>query len=62
VIAASLTGTTIEAPKPERPDPLVPLFDYTHLGEKGAQFFAAMVTEELRLLPEFRTLLQSPQH
>ena len=45
VVAAALTGTTIEAPKPPGVDPP---FDYTHLGDKGAQFFAAIVAEEIR--------------
>ena len=44
VVAAASTGTTIEAPKPAGVDPP---FDYTHLGDKGAEFFAAIVAEEI---------------
>ncbi len=33
-------------------------FDYTHLGQRGAGYFAAMITEELALnVPEMRPLL-----
>ena len=33
-------------------------FDYTHLGPRGAGYFAAMITEELALnVPEMRPLL-----
>ena len=51
--AAALTGTTIEVPKPApnaeglRPPPL-PVFDYTHVGARGADVFAAMVAGEIR--------------
>lgn len=34
-------------------------FDHTHLGEKGAAFFAAMVARELaQLLPDFESNIQ----
>jgi lysophospholipase L1-like esterase len=45
VVAAALTGTTIEAPKPAGVEPA---FDYTHLGDKGAEFFASIVADEVR--------------
>ena len=33
-------------------------FDYTHLGRKGSDYFAAMMAEELaREIPEMRPLL-----
>jgi lysophospholipase L1-like esterase len=48
VAAAALTGTTIEAPKPAHSDPANPPFDYTHLGENGADLFAAIVADEIR--------------
>ena len=46
VAAAALTGTTIAAPAPV--GPLRDAFDYTHLGPKGAEFFAALVAQEIR--------------
>ncbi|HTE43476.1 MAG TPA: rhamnogalacturonan acetylesterase [Steroidobacteraceae bacterium] len=59
VTAASLTGTTVEAPKREQADPVAPVFDYTHLGKKGAQFFATMVSRELKAAaPELGSLLR----
>lgn len=72
VVAAAATGNTIELSKetndmpPAKPsDPSVPpmaqpklTFDYTHLGRKGSDFFAAMVTQELaKQVPEMRPLL-----
>lgn len=60
VAAAALTGTTIEAPKPAVNDPGHPPFDYTHLGDKGAEFFAAIVAEEIRAaVPELGKQLKS---
>ena len=70
VIAAAKTGTTIGAPKPntaaaapatstevlEKPQghPTV-VFDYTHLGPKGADYFSKMVAVELaRVVPDLR--------
>jgi lysophospholipase L1-like esterase len=68
VIDAARTGTTIGAPKTapqpapqntevlEKPGahPLV-VFDYTHLGPKGADFFSKEVTEELaKAVPDLR--------
>jgi lysophospholipase L1-like esterase len=73
VAAAAATGTTIPAttetndrpPPPQPIDPKLPpmaqpkiSFDYTHLGRKGADYFAAMVTAELATaVPEMRPLL-----
>jgi lysophospholipase L1-like esterase len=46
VVAAARTGNTVAI---ARPSPsLRDAFDYTHLGPKGAELFAAMVAEELR--------------
>ncbi len=60
VVAASLTGTTIEAPKPAQPDPDRPSFDYTHLGVKGADFFSAMVAEGIgAAVPDLAKFLRS---
>jgi lysophospholipase L1-like esterase len=37
----------------------VPVFDYTHLGEKGAAFFGRMVADELvRVTPELRPYIK----
>lgn len=39
----------------------VPVFDYTHLGEKGAGFFGRMVVEELRqAVPDLQPYLKTP--
>jgi lysophospholipase L1-like esterase len=60
IVAAALTGTTIEAPKPVQNDPGHPPFDYTHLGDSGAQFFAEIVAAEIRnTVPELGTQLAS---
>ncbi|HEY5808622.1 MAG TPA: rhamnogalacturonan acetylesterase [Povalibacter sp.] len=69
VAAASAQGTSIAAAT-EVNDQLPPAtaipgmaqpklsFDYTHLGRYGADYFAAMVTDELaRQIPEMRPLL-----
>ena len=70
VIEAAKTGTTIGAPKPNTPTsapatstevlekpqghPTV-VFDYTHLGPKGADYFSRMVAVELaRVVPDLR--------
>jgi lysophospholipase L1-like esterase len=56
VVAAALTGTTTEAPKPANVDPP---FDYTHLGDKGAEFFAAIVADEMHAaVPELAKYLK----
>jgi len=60
VVAAAATGTTIPAPvMPAAAAPVAPAgakpapapsrisFDYTHIGREGADYFAAMVAEEL---------------
>ncbi|MBS7458509.1 rhamnogalacturonan acetylesterase [Coralloluteibacterium stylophorae] len=66
VVAAAQGGTTVDhdAPPPARgaaADGLPPLaqakpsFDYTHLGDRGAEVFAALVADELsRIEPELR--------
>lgn len=54
IAANAGNGTSLPMPKPVPPnnaverkaDP-VPVFDYTHLGEKGSAFFGRMVAEEL---------------
>ena len=54
-IAAAATGTTIEVDKPagSTSGAHVPMFDYTHLGPKGAQLFSAIVAAEIaRSVPE----------
>jgi lysophospholipase L1-like esterase len=57
VVKASLTGTTIEAPKP--PGNGGAVFDYTHLGEKGAAVFSAIVAEEIKVaIPGLAPLLE----
>ena len=71
VAAASAKGNSISGPAaatgPEASDKAPPVsgmahpklsFDYTHLGRKGADYFSAMVVEELaREVPEMRPLL-----
>ncbi len=68
VLTAADTGTTIAAPKvatqppPQSTEVLetpqarpTVVFDYTHLGPKGAAVFSAMVTNELaRVVPDLR--------
>lgn len=69
VLAAAETGTTVAAPKtaPGAPAPTgtetldtpqghpTIVFDYTHLGPKGARFFSAQVAAGLaRIVPELR--------
>lgn len=70
VLAAAETGTTIAAPpKDKMPEPTVTstevletpqghptvVFDYTHLGPKGAALFSEQVTVELaRVVPDLR--------
>ena len=68
VIDAARTGTTIGAPKTEaQPAPMATevlekpqghptvVFDYTHLGPKGADFFSKEVAEELaKAVPDLR--------
>lgn len=68
VIDAAKTGTTIEAPKNGVPQPVTSTetvekpqgrpgtpFDYTHLGPRGAEYFAHMVAIELaKVVPDLR--------
>ena len=59
VAASASTGTSMAAPKPDAADPNAPVFDYTHLGNKGAAFFGKMVAEELAAaIPELREYLR----
>lgn len=70
-VAAALAGTTVDndpalacAPAAVRNAAMEPMgqakqaFDYTHLGDEGAQVFATLVTTELAVqVPELRPLL-----
>jgi lysophospholipase L1-like esterase len=55
IAETAASGNSVSAPKaPVLPNNLVerkgeaaPLFDYTHLGAKGAAFFGGMVADEL---------------
>ena len=54
-VAAAATGTTVEVEKPAASTPAghVAMFDYTHLGPKGAELFSGIVAEEItRSVPE----------
>jgi len=54
-VAAAATGTTIEVEKPAAsiPGAHVAMFDYTHLGPKGAELFSGIVAAEIaRSVPE----------
>ena len=54
-VAAAATGTTIEVEKPAAsiPGAHVAMFDYTHLGPKGAELFSGIVATEIaRSVPE----------
>jgi lysophospholipase L1-like esterase len=54
-LAAAATGTTIEVEKPaaSMPGAHVAMFDYTHLGPKGAELFSGIVAAEIaRSVPE----------
>jgi lysophospholipase L1-like esterase len=48
-VAAAATGTTVEAEKPAASvsGAHVPMFDYTHLGPKGAELFSGIVAAEI---------------
>lgn len=61
IAATAASGNSMSAPKTpvpannvvERKGEAAPLFDYTHLGAKGAAFFGRMVADELvRAVPE----------
>ena len=69
-VAAALTGTTVDAAPGSAAGSaaqravLEPMgqakraFDYTHLGDKGADVFATIIAEELaRSVPALRSLL-----
>jgi lysophospholipase L1-like esterase len=54
-VAAAAIGTTVEVEKPaaSTPGAHVAMFDYTHLGPKGAELFSGIVAAEIaRLVPE----------
>jgi lysophospholipase L1-like esterase len=54
-VAAAATGTTVEVEKPAAsvPGAHVAMFDYTHLGPKGAELFSSIVAAEIaRSVPE----------
>lgn len=59
VIAAAAEGNSPSVPKPiavvEPKGPTPPVFDYTHLGPKGADYFGRMVSRELvQAVPELK--------
>jgi lysophospholipase L1-like esterase len=61
-VAAAKTGTTIEVEKPAEsiPGAHVPMFDYTHLGPKGAELFSGIVAAEVaRSVPELACHLRN---
>jgi lysophospholipase L1-like esterase len=61
-VAAAATGTTIEVEKPTAsiPGAHVAMFDYTHLGPKGAELFSGVVAAEIaRSVPELAYHLRS---
>jgi hypothetical protein len=53
IAASAASGTSMPAPKAPPANVVepngtpAPVFDYTHLGEKGSQFFGRMVIREL---------------
>jgi hypothetical protein len=53
IAAAAASGTSLPAPKTPPANAVepngtpAPLFDYTHLGEKGSEYFGRMVIGEL---------------
>jgi lysophospholipase L1-like esterase len=54
-VAAAATGTTVEVEKPaaSAPGAHVAMFDYTHLGPKGAELFSGIAAAEIaRSVPE----------
>jgi len=58
VVEGAAAGNSPAVPKPETPDPNAPVFDYTHLGAKGAAYFGAMVARELAAaVPELKPYL-----
>ena len=61
VAAAAATGTTIPAQTGVAPGPATSpgrIFDYTHVGRDGADYFAKMVTDELAIqVPMLRQYL-----
>ena len=67
VSQAALTGTTIPAniPPADMPDLRAPpvSFDYTHVGPKGGEFFAAVIAKEIRgsVKPLARHMAKKPK-
>jgi lysophospholipase L1-like esterase len=66
IAASAASGTSMSAPKPppeparvERTTPPAPVFDYTHLGDKGSKFFGRMVADELAsVVPELKPYIR----
>lgn len=65
IAASAASGNSANAPKApptpagERKGETPPLFDYTHLGEKGAAYFGRMVAQELaQAVPDLRPFLK----
>jgi len=59
--AASGNSAPVPPAAAERNAPAAPRFDYTHLGEKGAAYFARMVANELvRAVPDVKPYI-SPE-
>ena len=63
IAETAASGNSASAPKTpapsnnvvERKGEAAPLFDYTHLGAKGAEFFGSMVADELiEVAPELK--------
>lgn len=58
VVEGARQGNSPPAPKPVAAKPNEPVFDYTHLGAKGADFFGRMVARELlTAVPELKEYL-----
>jgi lysophospholipase L1-like esterase len=59
VAESAAGGTSAPAPKPDPAEPNAPVFDYTHLGPKGAAVFGSMVAGELAAaIPEWKEYLK----
>lgn len=55
IATSASTGNSAPVPKAERQGSAAPLFDYTHLGPKGAAYFGRMVADELiQAVPELK--------
>ncbi|MDE3165739.1 MAG: rhamnogalacturonan acetylesterase [Acidobacteriota bacterium] len=59
VMEGARHGDSPAVPKPAVANPSEPVFDYTHLGQKGANFFGRMVARELvAAVPELKDYLR----